>query len=44
MDPEETESTSRLESGATDARGPFALGLLSGLLARWQAGRVWVRG
>jgi hypothetical protein len=42
MDPEETESTSRLERRATDARGPFELGLLSGLLARRQAGCVWV--
>ena len=42
LDPEQTESASRLEYSSADARGPFELGHLSGLLTRRQAGRVRV--
>jgi hypothetical protein len=42
LDPNETERASRLERGATDARGPLELGCVRGLLTRRQAGRVWV--
>ena len=42
MDPEKTESASKLERGATDARGPLGAGRFSRLLTRRQAGRLGV--
>lgn len=43
LDPNEDESAEKLGRFATDARGPFTHRRLSGLLARRQAGGVWVR-
>jgi hypothetical protein len=43
LDPNEDKNTGKLERCTADARGPFELGQLSGLLARRQAGGVRVR-
>lgn len=43
MDSNKTKGASRLELGATNARGPFGLDQLSDLLTRRQASRVRVR-
>jgi hypothetical protein len=43
LDPNETDSASKLEHGVADSRGPFGLGQLSRLLTRRQGGAVRLR-